>query len=534
PAFHYALNPGGVLLLSPSESIGNHLALFAPLNRKWKLYRATGSIASTRAVMSGGLLWTHDPNTKGLDEVAKKIKETNFAELTRRVLLQSYTPASVVTDEKGDILYVHGDTGKYLRPAPGHATLNVVEMAREGLQMELRAAILNAATQGTLTLCRDLCVRGHSGDSLGVHISVRPLPDPDAARGLLLISFQDVLCVAPEKPTRGKRAKPGSEPGRVEELERELLYSRENLQATIEEQQASNEEMKSTNEELQSTNEELQSTNEELETSKEELQSVNEELITVNAELQAKIEQLAGMQNDMKNLLDNISVGTIFLDEHLNIKRFTREAAQAYRLVASDLGRPLGDIKSNIEDECLLTDAQTVLDSLAPREREVRTAGGAWYLARIQPYRTLDNVIEGVVLTFTDISKRDEAEAAEKSARKTAEGIIDTVREPLVVLDEKLQVISASRSIYRDFRATPEDTVGRPFYDLGNRQWDIPALRELLEDILPRDQSFEGYAVERDFPAIGRRRMLLNARRISGKTGDAPMILLAMEEVKTG
>jgi two-component system CheB/CheR fusion protein len=189
PAFHYALKPGGVLFLSPSESIGNHPELFAPLNRKWKFYRAIHSTASTRAVMSGGLSWTKNTNTKGSEEVAKKIKETNFAELTKRALLQTYAPASVVTDMNGNILFVHGDTGKYLRPAPGQATLNVVEMAREGLQLELRAA-LNSASQGA-TMSREVSVR-NNGDSQTVSISLHPLPGPDASEKLLLISFQDV------------------------------------------------------------------------------------------------------------------------------------------------------------------------------------------------------------------------------------------------------------------------------------------------------------------------------------------------------
>ena len=298
--------------------------------------------------------------------------------------------------------------------------------------------------------------------------SVRPMPAPDAGEKLLLISFQDIARPPPRKLHRGKGvAQENGELRRVEGLERELAYTKENLHATIEEQQASNEELKSTNEELQSTNEELQSTNEELETSKEELQSVNEELITVNAELQAKIEQLADMQNDMKNLLDNINIGTIFLDQHLRIKRYTREAAQAYRLVAADVGRPLGDIKSNIAGEDLLADAQAVLDTLASFERKVRTAGGAWYLARIQPYRTLDNVIDGVVLTFNDISQLVKTEAAVNEARKLAEGIVDTVRGPLIVLGDDLRVVTASRSFYRYFQATAEDTVGRPIYELG-------------------------------------------------------------------
>jgi two-component system CheB/CheR fusion protein len=281
---------------------------------------------------------------------------------------------------------------------------------------------------------------------------------------------------------------------------------------------------------MQSTNEELQSTNEELETSKEELQSVNEELVTVNAELQGKIEQLAGMQNDMKNLLDNISVGTIFLDERLRIRRFTRDAARLYRLVASDVGRPLADIKSDLAGEDLLAEARAVLDSLTPWERELRVADGACYLARIQPYRTLENVIEGVVLTFTDISQRVAAENAAREARALALAgdIVGTLREPLLVLDEALRVVFASPAFYREFRVGPEDTVGRRLYDLGQRQWDIPALRELLEDILTSDRSFDGYPMEHDFPAIGWRRMLLNARRLSGKAGEAPLILLAM------
>ena len=540
PAFHYALKPGGVLFLSPSESIGNHTELFTPINRKWKLYQTTPSITSTRAVMSSGLSWTRDDNMKGTNEVIAKIKETDFAELTKRALLQSYAPASVVTNPKGDILFVHGDTGKYLRPAPGQATLNVIDMAREGLQLELRTAVHAAADKNIPTLNREAKFGNH-GDYHSVSFSVRPLPYPDAVNSLLLISFQDVASTkpaqaevrqsAPAKPVRGKHAAGVDELRRVEELERELTYTKENLHATIEEQQASNEELKSTNEEMQSTNEELQSTNEELETSKEELQSVNEELVTVNAELQDKIEQLAGMQNDMKNLLDNINIGTVFLNDTLSIKRFTRDAVRVYRLVASDVGRPLADIKSNIEGDDLLADAQSVLDFLVPREREVRTLSGDWFLARIQPYRTLDNVIDGVVLTFTDVTKRVQAETAIHDTLKLAESIVDTVREPLIVLDGSLKIVSASRSFYRDFHVTKEETIGRQLYELGNRQWDIPTLRELLEKLLPHNQILENYSVEHEFPTIGRRAMLLNAQRLTSQADETQLILLAIEDV---
>ena len=553
PAFHYALKPGGVLFLSPSETIGNHPDLFAPISRKWKLYRATRSLASTREVMASGLSWTAHGGAAAAGPRAQAPKEVSglqIAELARRSLLQSYAPASVLTNLRGDILYVHGETGKYLRPAPGEATLNAVQMAREGLQAELRAALQAAAAKGVATSGRRLSVKTNGGFE-AVSLSVRAVPNPSADEGpnLLLMSFQDLAEDPPAEPARrAPRAKGAGTPGtgrtkragtpgtpdlpaRIEELERDLAYTNENLQATIEEQQAANEELQSTNEEMQSTNEELQSTNEELETSKEELQSLNEELTTVNSELQGKIEELAGMQDDMKNLLDNINVGTVFLDEHLCIRRFTREAARVYRLVASDVGRPLADIKAELEGNDLVDDARAVLESLVPVERELRSHGGAWFLARLQPYRTLDNVIAGVVLTFTDISKIVEAEAAVLAQRDVAEGIFDTLREPLLVLDGGLQVIAASRSFYRDFQVTSQQTLGRPIYELGDGEWNIPALRDLLEDILSRDRSLEDYRVEHDFPGIGRRRMLLDARRIVGTPGGAPLILLAIEDM---
>jgi len=524
PAFHYALKPGGVLLLSPSESIGSHADLFTPVDRKWSFYRAAHSGASARAMMASAISWTSETDHKGTSVDEGMTKKTDVADLTRRALIDSYAPASVVADAKGNILYVHGDTGKCLRPAPGRPTYNMLEMAREGLQAELRAALHAVASQGTAILGREVSVKAN-GAVQPISLSVRPLADPDGKQRLLLVSFQDV--VAPPKGRR-RGAASAADVGRIGELERELASTRENLQATIEEQQASAEELKSTNEEMQSTNEELQSTNEELETSKEELQSVNEELTTINAELEAKIEQLTDVQNDMKNLLDNINIGTVFLDRHLLIRRFTRDATQIYRLVTTDLGRPLTDIKSNLQGEDLTVVARSVLDSLVLSEREVRTTEGACFLARIQPYRTLDNVIDGVVLTFTDISKRVGAETAEQKARLLAEGIIDTVHEPLIVLSGDLTVLSASACFFRRFGIAPEQTIGKRLYDLGNRQWDIPALRELLEDLLPKHRSFEGFAVEHNFPDLGPRKMRLNARRVVVDAEE--LILLAIGE----
>jgi two-component system, chemotaxis family, CheB/CheR fusion protein len=292
PAFHYALKPGGVLFLSPSESIGAHTELFEPIDRKWKLYRAKPSAASIRTVLGSGLSWAAG---SGLTAPSTRHRpaEPHYAELAKRALLQSFAPAAVVTDLQGDILYVHGETGKFLRPAPGQPTHNVIEMARDGLQLVLREALRHAGDEGWPAQSRTLSVR-NDGQMQAVNLGVRALPDPDASHRVLLISFQEVADAAVARAARRPRAGSTAEAQRIADLERELAYATESMKAMLEEQQASNEELKSTNEELQSTNEELQSSNEELETSKEELQSVNEELVTVNAELQAKIEQNDG------------------------------------------------------------------------------------------------------------------------------------------------------------------------------------------------------------------------------------------------
>ncbi|HEY6193961.1 MAG TPA: chemotaxis protein CheB [Candidatus Eisenbacteria bacterium] len=524
--FHFALKPAGVLFLSTSENIGSHPQLFTPLNRKWKLYRTTRSAASTRHTFTDLVTVAAPGNERGAEATASKGGEVGLTALTHQLLLQFYAPACLLTDLRGNILHVHGETGMYLRPAPGKPSLNVIDMAHGALQLELRTAIHVATSRGTPTLDRVVPAGTDSGLE-GVRFDVRPLLHPDTGEGLLFLSFHPVPGTARAQPTGGPAA--GSvELQRITDLERELAHTRETLHATIEEQETSNEELKSTNEEMQSTNEELQSTNEELETSKEELQSINEELVTVNGELQTKIEQLADMQNDMKNLLDSINIGTIFLDDHLVIRRFTRDAGRIYHVVASDVGRPLSDIKSHLADDDLLAAAQTVLETLIPNEREVRTAGGDWYLARIQPYRTLDNVIEGVVLTFVDISEMKRAREELQEARELAEGIVDSAWEPLLVLDGGLQVVSASRAYFQHFRVGPEETLGRPVYELSNHRWDIPALRELLETVLPRDRSFEGYLVEQDAPPIGRDKMQLSARRVVSKTGNTQLILLAM------
>jgi two-component system, chemotaxis family, CheB/CheR fusion protein len=540
PTFHYALKPDGVLFLSTSESITSQPELFAALDRKWKFYRPVHSTATIQAQSAHYVTWTE--HSQPPKDIMTQPRPISVDELTRRALLHSYAPASVVTDLKGNILYIYGDTGRYLRPAPGPVSNNVIEMAREGLQIELRGLYLRAPAEGGPALHRDVSVKTHGGFS-SVRVSMRQLSQAQGVAGaeaaaLLLVSFEDIA--EPEKPVvkpparrgRGKSTSAPVDPLHVEQLERELVYARESQQASTEEQQAFNEELKSTNEELQSTNEELQSSNEELETAKEELQSLNEEMTTVNAELNAKIDQMSDIQNDVKNLMDSSATGTLFVDNHLLIRRYTPAAAKVYRLIASDIGRPLVDITSSLEGPDLLAELQAVLDTLIPIEREVRTSDGAWYLARMQPYRTLDNNIAGAVLTFTNVTAFKRVSQDAQRAQALAEAIVDSVSEPLLVLDGALQVVSASRSFYQHFGVVPEDTVGRKVYELGDGQWDIPLLRQLLEDLLPQKKSLDGYVVEHDFPGLGPRRMVLNARRIDTAPGCTELILLAMVLVK--
>jgi two-component system CheB/CheR fusion protein len=462
----------------------------------------------------------------GTDEREEKV---SVREVVERTLLQHHAPSCALVDDKGEVLYFHGRTGKYLEPAPGEATLNVLHMAREGLKLELTTALRKAREQGQPVHYQDLKVKTND-DYQPINLTVRPVMEPSSLRGLFLVLFEDVAPGEDVEIVEEAGEPMEDKDRRIAQLERELRAKEEYLQTTIEELETSNEELKSTNEELQSSNEELQSTNEELETAKEEAQSVNEELRTVNAELEQKVEELTQVNNDIKNLLAGTGVGTIFLDEHLCIQRFTPASAEVMNLIQADVGRPVGHITSKLMSyDDLAEDAQHVLDTLQPVEREVQTEGGDWYMLRMRPYRTQQNVIEGVVLTFVDITELKQAQREMKAARDYAESIVETVREPLVILDADLRVDSANRSFYQTFQTAPEEAEGELLYELGEGQWDIPELRELLEEILPQETIFNDYEVEHDFAGLGQRTMLLNAREVRRAAGKERLILLAIE-----
>jgi two-component system CheB/CheR fusion protein len=334
-----------------------------------------------------------------------KAIELGLAQTAERTLLQQLVPPAVIMHERGDIVHIHGRTGLFLEPAPGSQTsANVYNMAREGLQLDLAVAIRHAAGSEQTVVHRGVRVRAN-GHMISVDLRVKKLTQPEAMKGLYLVAFEKVDELSEDSSGTGDGVSQEEFTDRVTDLQRELSHAKEVHQSTIEELETANEELKSTNEELQSTNEELQSANEELETAKEEMQSLNEELQTVNAELQGKVEELSRANDDMKNLLNGTDIATIFLDHELNIKRYTDQARKVIRLIPSDVGRPVGDLVSKLKYTRLAEDALDVLHSLVFKEAEVQSEEGGWYLMRILPYRTTENVIDGLVVTFVDITK---------------------------------------------------------------------------------------------------------------------------------
>jgi chemotaxis methyl-accepting protein methylase/PAS domain-containing protein len=336
----------------------------------------------------------------------------------------------------------------------------------------------------------------------------------------------------PEGEISGKGPQPSRKKSlRVAELSHELKTTKEQLQTTIEELETANQELGSTNEELQSANEELQSSLEEMETSREELQSTNEELLTINTEFQLKAEESDHANNDMNNMIASTQIANLFLDCDLRIKRYTPAMLNVLNLVETDIGRPVGDFSLKLDYPDMEKDIEEVLRTLALKEREVKHRDGLWYLARILAYRTTDNSIDGVVIAFIDITEQKSAQEALQDALIYAEGIVETVREPLIVLDADLRVVTANMSFYQVFKTSRGDVEKKRFFDIGNRQWNIPALREHLEKILPDSVLLENFEVACDFPELGHKRMLLNARRIHQKGQQTRLILLAIEDI---
>jgi two-component system CheB/CheR fusion protein len=414
-----------------------------------------------------------------------------------------------------------------LRVAAGEPSRDLLAMAREGLRSRLRTAIQQASEEGKRAVVSGGQVK--EGDrSIPVSVAVQPVQSE--GEEMLLVSFLD-------EPKSGQRsARPDAptdvvEVSRIEELQHELDLTRKELQGAIRDLEISNDEQKAINEEALSVNEEFLSTNEELTTSKEELQSLNEELTALNSQLQETLERQRNTSNDLQNILYSSDVATLFLDRDLNIRFFTPAAKSLFRVIASDIGRPLADLTSLAADSGLLADARKVLRSLTPLKHEIEAGDGAWYNRRILPYRTDDNQIEGVVITFAGVSEIKAAERELQAARAYSDSIIDTIRQPLVVLDEELRVVSANRSFYDIFALEPEKTMGRPLGDTVDQHFEIPGLRGFLDRVQAEPARIEDREIELDLPLLGKRSLLLNARKIRDGSPEKVKILLVIDDV---
>ncbi len=431
PLFHYALNPDGFLFLGSSETIGEFSDLFAMIDRKLKIYQRKEQFnGSPRTAWGRFLPPVISKEEKDALIAGKRVVTGKLSprELTERVFLQQLAPTGALVNDKGDILYLHGRTGMYLEPATGEVCVyNILKMAREGLRHELTIALHKASESKSIVSCTGLRVKTN-GDFTTVNLTIHPVVAGSTTTSempLFLVILEEVA-TSDTKQNQGNEGEERSgNPAEISAsvqiaaLRQGLRAKEEYLRATNEELETSNEELKSSNEEMQSVNEELQSTNEELETSKEELQSINEELATVNAELQTKVVDLSRANNDMNNLLAGTGIATVFVDHELRILRFTPSATRIINLIQSDVGRPVGHTVSNlVEYDRLVTDVQTVLNTLVPQEVDVETADGKWYTMRILPYRTLENMIEGAVITFVDISA---VKKMQETLRKTNE-----------------------------------------------------------------------------------------------------------------
>ncbi|MFW5973189.1 MAG: PAS domain S-box protein [Bacteroidota bacterium] len=518
--FHYALRPGGRLLVGTSETIEKS-DLFWLESKPLHIYHKRDVPAPEPRLPVFPLSQvTRTDDRMQRDHVNEPVP---YGRLHQR-MVERYGPPSMLVNPEDRVVHLSEHAGRYLEMPGGLPTTSAFKLVREEFRVELRAILYGARSKQQPVRSKPTKVR-IEGTVREVVLDVRPALDPQQ-QGFVLVLFderaeQDTQTEEPEQ------ASPANVAGRVRELEAELTRSRQRLQAIIEEYETTQEEMKASNEELQSSNEELRSTMEELETSKEELQSLNEELQTVNQENRHRVEELRQLSGDLKNLLSSTGIATLFLDRTGRIMRFTPRATEIFNIRPTDRGRPVSDITQRVGYGELADDARQVLERLTPVEREVQDEEGRSYLTRVLPYRSTEDRIEGVVITFVDITERKAAEDALAKEKVYAENIVEALHEPLLVLTSDLRVRSANQAFYDHFNVRREETEGRRIYQLGNGQWDIPQFRTLLEDVLPDSRVFNDFEVRHTFDDIGERVMLLNARRLD----HVQLILLGIRDI---
>jgi two-component system CheB/CheR fusion protein len=519
--FHYALNPQGFLMLGRSETIGAHADLFSVADGRWKIYRRKPGTVSPREIDFGTRsVPTIDPKQPSQPGITapRPRQDWDVQGEANRLLLDRYAPPSIIVDEESRIVRSRGHTSRFLELPNGDASLDALKMVRAGLLAPLRSALIEARKHETNVRKEGLRIRTDDGTHR-VNLDVTPLGRGENRHYLIQFESDDQPVV--RSANRRQRKAPGKD-AVLQQLEEELGATREHLQSMIQDLEAANEELQSANEEILSSNEELQSTNEELDTAREELQSTNEELSTVNDELQSRNLQLTEANSDLVNLLASVQIPIVMVSSDLKIRLFTPAAERVLNLIPSDVGRPIGHIKPNIRCPELEVMIRDVVDMVSVREREVSDSDGNTFVLRVRPYKTLENRIDGAVLALFDVS------AAFKLARETGEAIMARLPEPAILLDTDLMVQRANRAFYAVFQMSPRETEGKPVFELDGSNWDLPGLRQLLEDVLPAQKTFEGFPAEQTFTRVGTKKLLLDARHI--ESDRLRMILLVIRE----
>jgi two-component system CheB/CheR fusion protein len=482
--FHYSLNNSGILLLGSAETNGAQSDLFSTINSKLRIYQRTG-LLKTDELFDFPSSFTRSKPGIFENQSPAKVPDT-LQKLTDQLLLQQFSPASVLVTNNGDILYITGSTGKYLEPAAGKANMNLYAMAREGLSNELPIALRKAMQSFEKVVLHNIKV-GTSDETQLTNVTIQQIEKPLILKGKILVIFSDVPNIK-QKSSKLKRDKTPDTAFKTE-IEFEIQRLKEDLQSTREEMQTSQEELQSTNEEMQSTNEELQSTNEELTTSKEEMQSLNEELHTVNAELQSKIDDTARVNNDMNNLLNSIDIATLFLDRDLNIRQFTHPATKIFKLIPGDIGRLFTDQVTDLDYPELYNDAKEVLRTLVFTEKSVATRDRRWFDIRIMPYRTFEDRIDGLVITLIETTKSKLLEKALQESQMTLRSFINAVHSAILGLSADGKLIEFNPEAEILFACKRDDVIGKNFVDLfipASKKTQVKAdLKKLLSGELP-------------------------------------------------
>jgi two-component system CheB/CheR fusion protein len=537
PALHYSLKPGGLLILGSAETVGTRTDLFDVVDSDNKIYVQKQAPAGFIADLRPPVPSDHTAPAPGSPSRPALAIPTLMEIETRaaRMMRDLYAPAGVIIDEDMQVLHFHGQTGFYLEHVPGEASLNLLRLVRESLVYPLRNA-LEAAVLRKQPVHEPGIVVHHGDESRRIKLSVLPL-STDADYCLVLFEeevqtdgiTQPVHDRAPDRAT-DRAEDPGAAELQLDRVQRDLSQTRDYLRSVIEQHEATTEELRAANEEARSTNEELQSTNEELRTAKEQLQSSNEELSTLNDELKHRNIELNLVSNDLSNILNAATIPIIMVGTDLRLRRFTPAAERIFHMAPGDIGRPVTDIHYPFSLPHLKNMLVETLNNLTVQHRRIQNGDGCWFDLYVRPYRTIDDRIEGAVITFIDIDEATRALEAAENARAFAEGIVETVQHPMLVLDNELRVRRATGAFYRTFEARLEDTVGRTLETLGGGQWRVPELRALLEKALVDDLPFRDLEITREFPNIGTRTMRLHARRIPSTDANY-QALVAIEDV---